>query len=136
MRGTIATVLVATTLGGCAQTQGGPGVGLVGAPRRAVASFYHEPQRVSCGGGRFSPMGLTTAHRHLPCGSIVRVARGDRTVDVTVNDCGPAAWTKREFDLSRGAARAVGLEPVGVGAIDVVVLEYGRGGRVCGSHKG
>lgn len=69
------------------------------------ASWYSEGKRVACG-GRYHPDGLTAAHRQLPCGTILRVTRGGRSVVVRVNDRGPFI-RGRQLDLSRGAARAV-----------------------------
>ena len=77
------------------------------------ASFYHEGRRTA-NGERFHPDGLTAAHRSLPFGSIVHVSNGRRTVRVRINDRGPAAWTGRVIDLSRGAARQLGMIPAGV----------------------
>jgi peptidoglycan lytic transglycosylase len=65
--------------------------------------------------GRSTPLnGLTAAHRTLPFGTSVRVTNprtGASTV-VIINDRGP--FTRgRDIDLSRGAARAIGLGNVG-----------------------
>ncbi len=80
-----------------------------------LASFYHEGQRTATG-ERFRPDGLTAAHRSLPFGTRVRVTNlaTGRSVNVRINDRGPAAWTGRGLDLSRGAARAVGMIRAGV----------------------
>jgi rare lipoprotein A len=43
-------------------------------------------------------------------------------VVVRINDRGPAARTGRDIDLSRAAARALGLLDAGVGAVEVKVL--------------
>jgi rare lipoprotein A len=58
--------------------------------------------------------GLTAAHRRLPFGTRVRVSnpRTGASVVVIINDRGP--FTRgRDIDLSRGAARAIGLRDVG-----------------------
>lgn len=86
------------------------------------ASWYHEGQRVACGGARFNPDGLTAAHRSLPCGTKLRVTRGNRSVLVTVNDRGPAAWTRNVIDLSRGAGRQLGMLVVGVAHVHFEVV--------------
>lgn len=67
-------------------------------------------------------MGLTAAHRSLPLGTRLLVSHAGRSVVVRVNDRGPAAWTGRSLDLSRGAASAIGLISSGVGAVQVQVL--------------
>jgi rare lipoprotein A len=41
---------------------------------------------------------------------------------VRVNDRGPARWTGRDLDLSRGAAGASGLLKAGVGRVRVTRL--------------
>lgn len=85
------------------------------------ASWYHEGQRVACGGARFNPDGLTAASRSLPCGARARVTnRGNgRSVELTINDYGPAKWTGRVIDVSRGSARVLGMIEAGV--VDVTV---------------
>ena len=60
------------------------------------------------------PDGLTAAHRSLPFGTRVRVGnpRTGASVVVIIDDRGP--FTRgRDIDLSRGAARAIGLTDVG-----------------------
>ena len=58
--------------------------------------------------------GLTAAHRSLPFGTRVRVInpRTGASVVVIINDRGPFT-PGRDIDLSRGAARAIGLTDVG-----------------------
>ena len=77
------------------------------------ASFYHEGTRTA-NGERFRPEGLSAAHRTLPMGTILSVTNGHRQVRVRINDRGPAAWTGRVIDLSRGAARQLGMLHAGV----------------------
>ncbi len=75
-----------------------------------TASWYgpgFEARRTACG-GRFDPDALTLASRELACGTTVTVtATSGRTVEATVTDYGPAAWTNRRFDLSRATFAAV-----------------------------
>src|ERR1700686_1494276 len=70
--------------------------------------------RHTASGQPFRPDGLTAAHRRLPFGTRVRVSNprtGTSTI-VRINDRGP--FTRgRDIDLSRGAARAIGLSGVG-----------------------
>lgn len=82
-----------------------------------MASFYHEPQPTASG-ERFIADGITAAHRSLPFGTRVRVtylATG-RSVVVRINDRGPYVGG-RIIDLSRGAARAIGMVGAGVGRV-------------------
>jgi len=94
----------------------------------ANASFYgggprkYEPNSHTASGERFDQWGLTAAHRTLPLGTRLLVSHGGRSVVVRVNDRGPAAWTGRSLDLSRGAASAIGLISSGTGAVRVQVL--------------
>ena len=84
-------------------------------PQVVLASFYDEPQLLA-NGGRYNPHGLTAAHRTLPFGTRVKVtdiATG-RSVDVTINDRGPAIWTGRQIDLSLGAAQVLQMQERGV----------------------
>ena len=87
------------------------------------ASFYGaESGALTASGRRFHPMGFTAAHRFLPFGTRLRVCL-IRCRTITVTDRGPAAWTGRTLDLSRGAARAIGLEARGVALVAVDRLD-------------
>jgi rare lipoprotein A len=97
----------------------------------AKASFYGggprslEPNSRTANGEHFNQWGLTCAHRTLPIGTRLLVSHRGRSVVVRVNDRGPAAWTGRSLDLSRGAASSIGLISSGVGAVHVQVLNGG-----------
>lgn len=76
-----------------------------------MASWYGGSQRTASGEW-FHPSGFTAASRSLPFGTRLRVRYRGRTVVVRVNDRGP--WVRgRGLDLSRSAARAIGLHGVG-----------------------
>ena len=66
-------------------------------------------------GEPFDPGALTMAHRTLPFGTRVRVTNleNQRSVEVTVNDRGPAV-AGRIADLSEAAARRIGMVVHGV----------------------
>jgi rare lipoprotein A len=66
---------------------------------------------------------LTAAHRTLPLGTRVRVTNleNGRTVQVRVNDRGPYVGG-RILDLSREAARALGMMDQGVVPVRIDVL--------------
>ncbi|UIN34038.1 septal ring lytic transglycosylase RlpA family protein [Methylobacterium oryzae] len=83
-----------------------------------TASWYGSGRRTA-NGERFAPDGLTAAHRTLPFGTRVRVTYGARSVIVRINDRGPFI-AGRAIDLSRGAARAIGLS--GVGRVHLAIL--------------
>jgi rare lipoprotein A len=88
-----------------------------------VASFYTGRQRTAAG-GRYNPSAMTAAHRSLPFGTKVRVLdrRSGRAVTVTINDRGPYK-RGRVIDLSRAAARALGMGYRGVSRVRVTVLQ-------------
>lgn len=90
------------------------------------ASWYHEGSHTASG-ERYRPDGLTAAHRSLRLGTRVLVTnrRNGRTVEVRINDRGPAAWTRRGIDLSRGAARALGMIGSGVAPVCFQVVDGG-----------
>ncbi len=90
-----------------------------------IASYYGHGERLNthtASGERFRPEGLTAAHRTLPLGTKLLVRCGRRSVVVRVNDRGPAAWTGRSIDLSRGAAARLGLIKKGTGRVSISVL--------------
>jgi rare lipoprotein A len=78
-----------------------------------IASFYgNESGSRTASGQRFNQNAMTAAHRSLPFGTRLKVTHGDRSVVVTINDRGPFV-RGRVLDLSKGAARAIGLPGVG-----------------------
>ena len=90
------------------------------------ASYYGGGERLArhtASGERFHPGGLTAAHRTLPFGTRLLVSRAGRSVVVRVNDRGPAAYTGRSLDLSRGAASELAIIGVGVAPVTVQVLK-------------
>ena len=94
----------------------------------AMTSWYGggphwmEPNTHTANGERFNKWGLTAAHRTLPLGTRLLLSHGGRSVVVRINDRGPAAWTGRSLDVSRGAATALGLIQSGTGKVNVTVL--------------
>lgn len=86
-----------------------------------TASWYDEGA-LTATGAPFLPDGLTAASPGLPFGTRVLVSLGSRSVTVTVNDRGPAAWTGRCIDLSRGAARQLGMLDQGVAVVRMEIV--------------
>jgi rare lipoprotein A len=84
-----------------------------------VAAFYGGGQTAS--GEVTGPHGLTAAHRTLPFGTKVLVtnARNGRTVVVRITDRGPYG-RGRIIDLSRAAARELGMIDSGTATVSVV----------------
>jgi rare lipoprotein A (peptidoglycan hydrolase) len=71
-------------------------------------------------GIKLQPTTIGTAHKSLPCGTMVTFSYGGRTVSATVIDRGPYrkgyAW-----DLTKKAAKRVGFLAVGSGKIKATV---------------
>jgi rare lipoprotein A len=87
---------------------------------RIISAFYWEGKHTASG-VLFDPEAMTAAHRTLPFGTRLMVLnpRNGKFVTVTINDRGP--FTKGvTLDLSRGAARAIGLQ--GTGAVCMAKL--------------
>lgn len=90
-----------------------------------LASYYHEEQKVACGGGDFNPNALTAAHKTLPCGTLVKVTNklNGKTVTVKINDRGP--YIKgRVIDLSREAAKRIAMIEKGVVPVKMELVKY------------
>lgn len=82
-----------------------------------IASFYgNESGTRTASGARFDENAMTCAHRSLPFGTRLRVTFRGRSVVCTVNDRGPFI-RGRVLDLSKGAARAIGLIGSGIGHV-------------------
>jgi rare lipoprotein A len=85
-----------------------------------IASYYgSESGTRTASGQRFNQNAMTAAHRTLPFGTRLRVTHGERSVIVTINDRGPFI-RGRVLDLSKGAARAIGLPGVGRVVAEVI----------------
>lgn len=92
-----------------------------------VASWYGPGfhGRRTASGKRFNTNKLTAAHRTLPFGTKVLVTNlnNDKTVEVEINDRGPAKKTHREIDLSKAAAKQLGFASAGTAKVRVEVVE-------------
>jgi rare lipoprotein A len=85
-----------------------------------IASYYgSESGTRTASGQHFNQYAMTAAHRSLPFGTRLRVTHGERSVVVTINDRGPFI-RGRVLDLSKGAARAIGLGGVGRVVAEVI----------------
>lgn len=85
-----------------------------GCSGRAMRAAYYWQGRRTASGQPFRPDGFTAAHRTLPFGTRLTVAnpRTGASVGVVVNDRGPFV-RGLDIDLSRGAARAIGMTGTG-----------------------
>ncbi len=99
------------------------------APRRqalvGLASWYgpYHPGRRTANGERFDAERMTAAHRTLPFGTWVEVMdrTTGRSVVVRITDRGPASHN-RLIDLSRGAARRLGILRAGLAEVALTVV--------------
>jgi len=75
-------------------------------------------------GVRYRQGGLTSAHKTLPLGTKVRVTnlKSGESVDVEINDRGPHV-KGRVVDLSKAAARELGMTGAGLVKVQVEVIE-------------
>lgn len=109
----------------CAPARAAPDLG-PGWTEEGVASWYGEPfhGRRTASGEIYDMEAMTAAHPWLPFGSVVRVeSRADgRSAVVRINDRGPFR-RGRIIDLSRAAAREIGLLGPGTGRVRLVLLE-------------
>jgi len=97
----------------------------VGHTQSGVASYYHDrfQGRKTASGARYNKNALSAAHKTLPLGTRVEVTnpRTGKRVVVRINDRGP--YVKgRVIDLSRAAARKLGLISKGVMRVKLKVL--------------
>jgi rare lipoprotein A len=79
--------------------------------RLAEASWYGGGGSMACGGW-LSSSTLGVANKTLPCGTLVTLRYGGRTVRVPVVDRGPYV-AGREFDLTEATKQALGFGGVG-----------------------
>ena len=138
LSGTLVLTTIIWVIAGCTQLHNAssptpinaaliPSPSLSPASRRPVektvnASYYGPgfSGRRTANGERFDPNRMTAASKTLPMGSIVHVTdlETGRSVIVRINDRGPYA-RGRSLDLSRGAARRIGLTHKGVARVRV-----------------
>ena len=92
----------------------------------SLASWYGDPYhgRPTASGEIFNQNAYTAAHRSLPFGTRLKVCnkRNNLCTTVRINDRGPFIHG-RELDLSRAAARAIGLDSEGVGQVIITPLK-------------
>lgn len=96
-----------------------------GPAQAGMASYYHDRfhgQRTASG-ARYDKNRFSAAHKTLPLGTQVRVtdAGSGESVVVHINDRGPFG-RGRVIDLSRAAAREIGLTRKGVALVRLEVL--------------
>jgi rare lipoprotein A len=99
---------------------------LRGYEERGIASWYGRKYhgRLTASGERYDMHSLTAAHRTLPFGVVVVVTNleNGRKVRVRINDRGPFK-KGRIIDLSRAAARQLGMVRQGVARVKIRVVD-------------
>lgn len=94
-----------------------------------VASYYADKfnGRRTANGERFDNGAMTAAHRSLPFGTLIEVTnmRNGKKVVVRVNDRGPYNHA-RVLDLSKNAARQLGMHSTGIAQVKVAVLDKNK----------
>jgi rare lipoprotein A len=93
-------------------------------------SYYADKfaGRPTASGAPYRPGKLTAAHNTLPFGTKIRVTntRTGRSVKVVVNDRGPHV-KGRIVDVSKKAARKIGLTQAGVAPVQLKVVRAAAG---------
>jgi rare lipoprotein A len=97
----------------------------IGLIQRGTASWYgpgYDGKRTACG-ERFDQDALTAAHGSFACNTNVRVTllSTGRSIVVRINDLFPN-HKGRLIDLSRGAAKQIGLLGAGTGRVRLEVV--------------
>ena len=119
----VAVLLFLFTLTGCRLLPWG------GHVQKGTASWYGNEYhgRATASGEIFNENAMTAAHRSLPFGTLVRVKnlQNDRTCVVRINDRGPFI-RGRIIDLSKRAARELGMLAAGVVPVRLEILKQGR----------
>jgi rare lipoprotein A len=97
----------------------------VGTVEKGMASWYgpgYDGKRTSCG-DRYDQDDLTAAHPTWACGTWARVTllSTGRSAVVRINDLFPG-HKGRAIDLSRGAAKVIGLIGPGTGEVRIEVV--------------
>ena len=92
-----------------------------------LASFYGVKfnGRRTASGEKYNQNALTAAHKTLPFGSKVQVinVRSGKSVVVRINDRGPFV-KGRIIDLSKAAAKQIGLRGAGTLRVELIVLKH------------
>jgi rare lipoprotein A len=95
-------------------------------PVQVGTASWYGPRfqgKKTANGETFNMHSMTAAHRTLPLGTRVRVTnlRTGKQVKVRINDRGPYA-KGRKIDLSRAAARKLGIVKKGVAKVKIAIV--------------
>jgi len=96
---------------------------------KGESSYYgpHFHGKQTANGETFNMNDLTCAHKSLPFNSVLRVTllSTGKSVEVRVNDRGPYK-KQRILDLSKEAARRIGMLEQGTGYVSIKILKLGE----------
>jgi len=107
-----------------------PYVPRTGETQTGTASWYgHESGSLTATGERFLPDGISAAHKTWALPSIIEVTNLDngRSIRLRLNDRGPFV-DDRLLDLSKGAARQLGMHETGTARVRIKFLGPAEGG--------
>ena len=106
--------------------ESGPPAGIWTPYGSCVASYYEQGfiGKPTASGELFSPYEFTAAHKTLPFDTYLRLRNIDngRETVVRINDRGPFV-SGRELDLSRAAAKALGMLDSGLARVELRILK-------------
>ncbi len=92
-----------------------------------IASWYGEDfnGHLTANGEVYDMYAFTAAHKTLPLGTVVKVTDEENgmTTQVRINDRGPYV-TGRIIDLSRTAARALGMRGEGTARVKLEIVSW------------
>lgn len=92
-----------------------------------IASYYADKfhGRLTSCGEVYDHSKMTAAHPKLPFGTLVRVVRKStgESVVVRINDRGPFV-KGRVIDLSKAAAREIGIIGAGLAQVEIFIISY------------
>lgn len=101
-----------------------------------MASYYHSKfnGRKTANGETYKQTEFTAAHKTLPINSYALVTnlKNNRKVIVRINDRGPFTGT-RLIDLSRAAAKEIGMLGSGLAKVKIEALHVDRAGKISGA---
>lgn len=94
---------------------------------KGKASYYADSLagNHTASGEIYDPKLFTAAHKKLTFGTIVRVVREDNgaVTYAKINDRGPFGDAERILDLSKAAAKKLGMTEIGVASVRVEIVE-------------
>jgi len=120
--GFVQIILIILLSAGCAFNKNNGNVKI----QKGLASWYGPKfhGKMTASGERYNMNKLTAAHRTIPFGTRVKVThlKTKRSVVVRINDRGPFV-KGRIIDLSRKAAKKIGLIEEGVARVIIEILD-------------